>query len=193
MTFIYLAPVGLVDEEVLDFADKALAHVIGLETRRLASFEDPDYAFDAKRNQYASSLILTRLMQQVPGDSARLLALTERDLFIPILSFVFGQAQLNGPAAIISLARLRQEFYGLPPEKPVLLARTAKEVLHEVGHTLGLVHCDNRMCLMSLSTNIRQVDVKGGDFCPSCFILIRESIDMIKKKAARSEGAGRNE
>jgi archaemetzincin len=184
VTFLYLVPVGPIEEGLLSSTAAALERTVGLASRRMSALEDPDYAFDPKRNQFASSTILTRLMRQVPADASRLLALTERDLFIPILSFVFGQAQLNGPAAIISLARLRQEFYGLQPEEAVLLARTVKEALHEVGHTFGLVHCENRMCLMSLSTNIRQVDVKGSDFCPSCSILVRESVGMIKKKAA---------
>jgi archaemetzincin len=81
---------------------------------------------------------------------------------------VFGQAQLNGTAAVISLARLRQEFYGMPPNPALLAARARKEALHECGHMLGLVHCADRGCVMSLATGIRALDGKGAAFCAAC-------------------------
>jgi archaemetzincin len=112
----------------------------------------------------------------------RLLAVTELDLFIPMLSFIYGQAQLNGRVSIVSLARLRQEFYTLPANRVLALARLLKEALHELGHTLGLTHCIEKGCPMSLATNIHQLDLKGSDFCNSCSILIRESVDMIRKQ-----------
>ncbi len=70
-----------------------------------------------------------------------MLALTGRDLFVPVLTFVFGQAQLGGRVAVVSLARLRQEFYGMAPNGEILMERAVKEALHETGHTFGLVHC----------------------------------------------------
>ena len=77
-------------------------------------------------------------------------------------------------AAIVSLARLRQEFYGLPPNAELLAARARKEVLHELGHTFGLVHCPEVDCTMSLSTNVRQLDLKGSGYCTDCRALIAE-------------------
>jgi archaemetzincin len=93
-----------------------------------------------------------------------LLAVTDRDLFVPVLTFVFGQAQLGGRSAVVSLARLRQEFYGLAAQSRVLLERAAKEALHETGHMFGLVHCADRSCAMSLATNVRQIDLKQAGF-----------------------------
>jgi archaemetzincin len=104
----------------------------------------------------------------VPGDAGKLLAVTERDLFVPVLTFVFGQAQLGGRAAVVSLARLRQEFYGLEPNRECFLERAAKEALHETGHLFGLVHCADRSCAMSLATNVRQIDTKQAAFCAPC-------------------------
>ena len=104
----------------------------------------------------------------VPEDACKLLAVTERDLFIPVLTFVFGQAQLGGRAAVVSLARLRQEFYGLAPNREVFLERALKEALHETGHMFGLVHCADRSCAMSLATNVRQIDMKRAAFCARC-------------------------
>ena len=94
-------------------------------------------------------------MRTCPTDTVRLLGITEHDLFIPMLSFVFGQAQLGGKAALVSFARLRQEFYGIDPADAVFTERARKEMLHELGHTFGLTHCPDRGCPMSLSTGNR--------------------------------------
>jgi archaemetzincin len=101
------------------------------------------------------------------------LAVTERDLFVPVLTFVFGQAQLGGRVAVISLARLRQEFYGLAINREVFAERAAKEALHETGHMFGLVHCADRACAMSLATNVRQIDTKQAAFCAPCTARLR--------------------
>ena len=85
--------------------------------------------------------ILRSLLNLKPEGENRLLGITDVDLFIPMLSFVLGQAQLGGPTAVVSVARLRQEFYGLPPDLPLLRARAVKEAVHEIGHTFGLTHC----------------------------------------------------
>ena len=155
------------DPEALAAVRQCLSAVAG-ETVREIRLPDVEFAFDAARGQYASIRVLEMLARVCPPDGGRLLAVTERDLFIPVLTFVFGQAQLNGRVAVISLARLRQEFYGLPPDRDVLIERARKEALHETGHMLGLVHCENRTCAMSLATNVRQIDLKLAAYCSGC-------------------------
>src|SRR5512143_3074924 len=98
----------------------------------------------------------------------RLLGLTPHDLYIPTLTFVFGEAQLEGSCAIFSLNRLRQAFYGLPPGPRLLHERMIKEAVHELGHTLRLRHCDDYRCVMAPSHSVEWVDLKGSSFCPSC-------------------------
>jgi len=90
------------------------------------------------------------------------------DLFIPVLTFVFGEAQLGGRAAVVSTFRLRSEAYGLPPDPELLLARLTREVLHELGHTYGLVHCTDSACVMASTTYVEQIDLKGPSFCTGC-------------------------
>ena len=99
----------------------------------------------------------------------RALGVTALDLFIPALSFVFGEAQLGGTAAVVSLHRLRAESYGLRPDPALLFERLVKEALHELGHTHGLVHCQSFDCVMRSSTYVEDIDQKPQLFCDSCW------------------------
>jgi archaemetzincin len=183
---IAIATAGYVDGEAAAWIEGCLATAIGADTERIAPIPDIDYAYDAARGQYSSTLVLHDAIARVPPGAAKLLVITERDIFIPMLSFVYGQAQLDGPVAVLSLARLRQEFYGLPPNRSLLLVRARKEALHEMGHTYGLTHCGDTGCVMSLSTNIEQLDAKGSDYCDGCATLLHET-------AASAGGARREE
>lgn len=172
MGILYVAAVGAVEEEDLILAETALWHSFGHEVRRASSLVPDPAALDGRRDQWNSSLLLRQVVPACPADGLLLLGLTAADLFIPMLSFVFGQAQLDGTAALVSTARLRQEFYGLPANRTLFSGRLVKEAIHEVGHALGLVHCSDPACPMSLSTTIRQVDHKGSEFCPNCLLIL---------------------
>jgi archaemetzincin len=186
LSFICLTSTGAVDEEILAAVEQCLLQNFSFEVRRVEPFPDPEYAYDAKSGQYLSSLIVKELVQKCPAGAVRFFAVTEKDLFIPMLTFIFGQAQLDGRVAIISLARLRQEFYRLPPNKTMLISRVMKETLHEMGHTFGLVHCRDRQCTMSLATNLQQLDSKGGRFCRTCELTLQEKITMMHRETAGS-------
>ena len=94
------------------------------------------------------------------------------DLYIPVLTFVFGEAQLADGGAVVSAHRLRQEFYGLPTDPELLHQRLLKEALHELGHTYGLRHCPDYTCVMSASNGVERIDLKRPDFCPACAQLL---------------------
>jgi archaemetzincin len=96
------------------------------------------------------------------------LGVTDLDLYIPVLTFVFGEAQLAGGRAVVSTLRLRQEFYGLPADPELLGERLLKEALHELGHTYGLRHCPDYTCVMSSSNGVERIDLKSAEFCPTC-------------------------
>lgn len=174
MKILALIRVGNVDDAVINAMTEAVSDQLGMETRHQATGISPESAWDVKRRQYSSSVLLRQVAASWTPDCERVLGVTEVDLFIPMLSYIFGQAQLGGRAAIVSTARLRQQFYDLPDDQPVLLDRARKEALHELGHTFGLVHCEDRSCAMSLSTNIRQVDIKNAYYCEACRALLRE-------------------
>jgi archaemetzincin len=175
MRTVYVAPVGEVEAAVVDVVALALGSTFGLPVARFPQLPDPVAAFDAARQQYSSSAILRDMRFHCPRDPVNFVGITERDLFIPMLSFVFGQAQVGGPLALVSCARLRQEFYGLPPNPALLYSRAAKEGIHEIGHTLGMVHCPDAACPMALSNTIVQVDRKRDTLCESCAALVHEA------------------
>lgn len=168
MNGLYLVAIGNVPAQALDWVENATAEWFPLPIRRLPPLAIPAGAYDAKRGQYQSVEIMKMLAQHAPSDASRVLGVTDVDLAIPMLSFLFGQAQFDGPVAVVSLCRLHQEFYGLPPEEALLRERTAKEVLHELGHTFGLVHCSEPTCAMSLATHIELVDAKAEQYCTRC-------------------------
>ena len=127
---------------------------------------DAAFARDLKRNQFHSTAILAAL--QPLANSSRLLAVTGVDLFVPVLTFVFGEAQLTGNCAVVSQHRLREEAYGLPPNPALLADRLFKEAVHELGHTFGLRHCDDWRCVMTSSHSVEWLDVKSHELCASC-------------------------
>jgi archaemetzincin len=157
--------------------DGLLQHVrahVAAEFGCAVAIETPDArpagTFDERRGQHSSREILRWLLAQPPARSGRrVLGITDVDLFIPVLTFVFGEAQLEGPAAVVSLARL---VHG---DRQVTAARLAREAVHELGHTFGLRHCGNleggwraRACVMARSPSVRAVDAKGARLCGDC-------------------------
>ena len=168
MTDLGLIVMDEAEEEVLEEMRMALEDNFPVEVRRAAQVKMAGNEFDAKRQQHSAPLVLQRILNLGDRNAEKLVAVTTRDLFIPMLSFVYGQAQLSGRAAVVSTARLSQQFYGLPANDVLLHARARKEVVHETGHLYGLVHCADTQCAMSLSTNVRQIDLKHDSLCAAC-------------------------
>ena len=179
MNALYIVAIGGAPEPALRWAEEAAAEWFPLPLKRLSALAMPEAAYDAKRRQYQSIEIMKMLAQSAPRDAVRVLGITDADLAIPVLSFLFGQAQLNGPIALVSLCRLRQEFYGLPADLQLLRERTVKEVLHELGHTFGLTHCSQPECAMSLATHIEGVDAKSERYCARCGVQLLDCVGSL--------------
>jgi len=124
--------------------------------------------FVPSRQQHHATLVLAALLRHRPDPTSKIIGIVPVDLFIPVLTFVFGQAQFDGPGAVVSTYRLRSEFYGLPEDEGVLVERAIKECIHELGHAFGLVHCDVYHCVMHASTTVDEVDLKRSEFCGRC-------------------------
>jgi archaemetzincin len=126
-----------------------------------------DY-YDPARRQYNGNIILKAVDARFATDSFKTIGLFSVDLFIPILTYIFGQAMLNGRTGIASLYRLSNERYGMPADEGLLLQRFKKEVIHELGHTFGLVHCATPECVMRSSTYVEDIDQKNATLCHKC-------------------------
>ncbi len=168
MKHLQLLTVGDLDGHVLEGLAVSLANHFGLPCEVLSESIDPQFALHGERRQYHSSQILAQMGKFIGPKTWRLLAVTGHDLYIPILTFVFGEAQMGGPSSIVSYYRLRQEFYGLPSDPDLLRQRLLKEAVHELGHTLELTHCDDYRCAMSASHSVELIDLKENAFCESC-------------------------
>jgi archaemetzincin len=165
---VCVVAIGSVPAQVLEWIEDVANEWYPWPIRRLPALGLPEGAYDSARGQYRSVEFMKAVDRCRPRDANRILGVTEVDLAIPMLTFVFGQAQLDGPVALISLCRLRQEFYGLRGEDNLLHERVIKEALHELGHTFGLTHCLDPKCVMSLATHIGLVDNKEERYCVHC-------------------------
>jgi archaemetzincin len=135
---------------------------------------EPRPAFDAFRQQYSAQALLSFLLEPPPGPRVRRLGVTHVDLFVPVFTHLFGYGLLGGRAALVSLFRLRPEVEGDAPDPARLAERLAKEALHELGHTFGLMHCPVPWCAMKSSRYAEEVDLKDAAYCPACLRVIQE-------------------
>lgn len=168
MKKINLLPVGPVDMQLLEWLGQALHEKFRVSAEILMPALDPAFALHVERQQYHSSEILLSMQRYIHSDTWRLLGITQLDLYIPILTFVFGEAQMGGKSAIVSYHRLEQEFYGLPSDLDLLANRLLVESVHELGHTLRLTHCHDYQCAMAPSHAVEWIDIKDSGFCEDC-------------------------
>ena len=172
MEALHIVPVGPgTPLALLDRLAAGLAQRLEVSCHVRTAPVDSAFAYNEKRNQYWSTAILKRLVDEC-APSANILGVTDEDLFVPVLTFVFGEAQVGGCAALVSTHRLRNEFYGLPADHNLLLDRLVKEAMHEIGHNFGLKHCADWRCVMTSSHAVEKLDVKGDSFCPECAVLL---------------------
>jgi archaemetzincin len=171
---ICLAPVGEVEEDILFFLRSELEKVFfhesfgEKEVKIAESLEHPDYAYNPEREQYLSSEILEKIKKANLKGCDRVLGIADVDLYVPSLNFVLGQADFYDKVAVISLTRLRQEYYDLPEDEKLFKDRALKESVHELGHTYGLTHCSDPKCVMYFSNSLKDTDIKSHNFCSEC-------------------------
>ena len=175
-------PVGVAVVPMGDIPSGLLKHLISELERRFAEcmiyppILIPPDSYDPRRRQYLSRCFLRDLRRVRSPRGVKLLGVTDVDLYDPPLNFVFGQAVPGGRCAVISLARLREEFYGNPPDEKLLDERMLKEAMHELGHTLGLGHCSNPRCVMRFSNSLKDTDFKSADMCDRCLKTVFSSM-----------------
>jgi archaemetzincin len=166
---INLVPCGSVPPALLGYLKDGIKKELKADVAQVEQEVGlPSGAYDTRRQQYQAEAFLPLLTPYRPGNNGLVLGITGVDLYVPELNFVFGLADSRQRCAIISLARLQPEFYGLPGNPQLFKERALKEAIHELGHLLGLGHCPNPACIMFFSNSLADTDRKGPGFCSAC-------------------------
>jgi archaemetzincin len=163
---ITLKPLGNIPEEIMEELKDRVGGIFHCPVELKAGFHDLAQAYNSERTQYFSSKLLASLKKSEREE--RVVGIADVDLYVSRLNFVFGEADIVSGTAIISLCRLRPEYYGLAPDEVLFLERATKEIVHELGHTFGLGHCPDNKCVMHFSNSLADTDVKEAHFCNRC-------------------------
>lgn len=170
---VTLVTLGYFEREILEKVAAVIEKEIKIQVDfRMMHFDLESY-YDPVRKQYNGNSLLKYVETNLAYEDRKTIALVAVDLYIPILTYIFGQAYLNGNSGIASLYRLGNERYGLPRDEVLLQRRFAKEIIHELGHCYGLIHCHTFDCVMKVSTYVEDIDQKSASFCSKC----RQQID----------------
>jgi len=175
---IIISPIETIDACNYQFLDQEIYRTFGFQTKIKPLLQDVNFAYNLTRDQYHSTAILEKLSSASPSQAIKIAAITNKDLFIPILTHVYGEAQLAGKACIVSTFRLQEGLFIANIEKE-FENRIVKEVLHELGHTFNLRHCPDNSCIMHYCRSMRDVDRKSNQLCRYCKILLEDELKKL--------------
>ncbi|MEW6456324.1 MAG: archaemetzincin family Zn-dependent metalloprotease [Acidobacteriota bacterium] len=176
---IFIISLGEIEDFSLIYLKETLEKIFPYPVILKKGNKSLDFAYDQKRGQYYSPFIMEKLKREVPQNAIKVLGVTEEDLFVKNLNFIFGQAEIFGEVSLISIKRLREEYYNKRKNDSIFLLRTLKEAVHELGHSFGLNHCKNSRCVMFFSNSIIDTDNKSYKFCSICEKIINRAFKSI--------------
>jgi len=170
--FLRMVPVGEVSQRILDKVRNELETNLNIKCRIMPKLSIPEETFNRWRKQYNAEnvmeLLSTKSEVKFIDKNIPTLLITNVDLYYGGLNFVFGLEDPTKSSAIVSIMRLRPEFYDEKANLNILEERTVKEVTHAIGHCFGLGHCINNWCVMCFSPSVNDVDLKQKYFCENC-------------------------
>jgi archaemetzincin len=173
---IIISPIGDINSDICVLLEKKIQSVFGYNTMTHPILSDISFAYDENRKQFHSTPILQRLSDNAPENCFKIIGITTLDLFIPILTHVYGEAQLGGKACMISTYRLYDNMETDSYTK--IHERIVKEAVHELGHTFSLRHCDSSSCIMHYCRGIQDVDMKSDQLCRYCAIMLGDELKV---------------
>ena len=182
---LFILPLGAIDQDILEHIRQTLDKTFRAETKILAGRGAPFFALSSFRNQFNAPVIIRRIVSRISKADAKVLGVTSFDLFAPRTNFVFGEAQISGTGAVVSLYRLVDE------DREKYLERAGKEAVHEIGHTFGLNHCDVGDCVMRFSHNLTDTDAKPIAFCAKDQVQIDKIIEQNGETPPDEENNGK--
>jgi archaemetzincin len=185
MQNITVVSVGYIEEIFLKSVVEAAGREFYLPVNIREGYIDITEFYDPTRRQYNGTKLLKEIDTLFGSDNSKTIGLFSVDLFIPILTFIFGQAYLNGRTGIASYYRLSNERYGMTADDNLVIERFQKEVIHELGHTFGLVHCHVPACVMRSSTYVEDIDQKDMNICNQCRTMLNETIQSFNQLKTR--------
>ncbi|MBV8344200.1 MAG: archaemetzincin family Zn-dependent metalloprotease [Candidatus Eremiobacteraeota bacterium] len=168
MDKIRIVPINSVDAAFLDRLAPCLEERFLAAASVEPSLAVPRSSLNSTRGQLFVATLVSKVQRAHPESDAVLLTITDFDLYKTSHRFVFGDADESQNICVVSINRLRSEFYGEPGDANLLFQRTLKESIHELGHAFGLKHCYNARCAMYYSNSIFETDNKMPHFCEIC-------------------------
>jgi archaemetzincin len=176
---IAVQPFGGVSEDLLEVVDAAVQSIYQIQTEKLPNQPMPEEAYDPRRGQHNCYPVLKLLNKLKPEHAVKIIGVTDVDLFIPILTYVFGEAELGGHATIISTHRLAKDKNGESLPLGQVLERTAKIAIHELAHTFRLPHCKQDGCLMGSFPALKNIDETESQFCRYCQMFLKDEYERL--------------
>ena len=173
---IGIIPFGEIPEIVSKIIAGNILAYLNLSTEMIPPAENPAFAFDDKRLQYDAGTILMNLESSCLDNYEKVIGVLDVDIFVPIFSYVFGEAKQGGEYALVSLFRLKKNPDGSTTVSSVFYERAAKVALHELGHLYNLFHCEDKRCLMHFSGGLEDLDEIPLYFCRYCTAFFKDAL-----------------
>jgi archaemetzincin len=165
---IVVVPLGEVDFMLVNRLATNIGPVYGRSVDILKGMKMPDEALNIVRNQYYASILLAKLERVKANQKEFVLGVCEEDIYLPDESYIIGHSDTVSATAIVSLFRIRQEFYGLPEDEMKVYTRLFKQSIHQLAHLFDMTSCRNPRCINYYSQNMMDIDTKGEKFCDIC-------------------------